>query len=117
MYLLFCEHAHSFREKRKRQDESDSESDDPAVAARIRRAVLPKPSVLTMGMPTPFVTPAAAAAINLCNALHPSAFQPHFRAQVERDRWKRQVASRRYRRHASQRKRQALGRPSPAAPP
>ena len=93
MYLLFCKHAHSFREKRKRQDESDSESDDPAVAARIRRAVLPKPSVLTMGMPTPFVTPAAAAAINLCNALHPSAFQPHFRAQVERDRWKRQVAT------------------------
>ena len=43
------------REKRKQPEDSENESDDAAVAARIKRA-LPKPSALTMGVPTPFVT-------------------------------------------------------------
>jgi len=83
-------------ERRQRQkaqqaaEESDSGSDDAAVAVRKRSA--PKPSILTMGAQTPFVTAAASAAINLCNALHPSAFKLHFRPKAERTRWKRQVA-------------------------
>jgi hypothetical protein len=80
------------REKRKQLEETASERDDAAVAARIKRA-LPKPSALTMGAPTAFVTTAAAAAINLCNSLHSRAFQLKFRAQSERERWKHQVAN------------------------
>ena len=80
------------REKRKQPKDSEIDRDDAAVAARIKRA-LPKPSALTMGVPTPFVTVAAAAAISLCNSLHPRAFQPKFRAKSERERWKCQVAN------------------------
>jgi len=81
------------RERAKPQhaaEESDSGSDDAAVA--VRKRPVPKPSILTMGARTPFVTAAASAAIDLCNALHPNAFKPHFRPKAERDRWKRQVA-------------------------
>jgi len=80
------------RERAKPQhatEESDSGSDDAAVA--VRKRPMPKPSILTMGARTPFVTAAASAAIDLCNALHPNAFKPHFRPKAERDRWKRQV--------------------------
>jgi len=68
-----------------------SSSSDDAVAAR-KRPPPPKSCAITMGVPTPFVTAAAAAAISLCTSLHPSAFKPHFRPKAERERWTIEVS-------------------------
>jgi len=68
-----------------------SSSSDDAVAAR-KRPPPQKSCAITMGVPTPFVTAAAAAAISLCTSLHPSAFKTHFRPKAERERWTSEVS-------------------------